>query len=398
MKLLFIDHAAHQRTLSTRFFVSELQKYGDVQVFYFDPSTPADSIASLQQQVTWRDFDLIVVWQLEALALLSLASGAPTLICPMYDASGGMPIEHWALYERAALLNFSLSLQVVTREIVPLQKLVKYYPDPTAFGQVADFSQLHAFFWERRPSELPTSLVATLLPSDVVGFHVHQAPDFNAPSETASLSIPMQTSTWLESRTGFASLLEKFNVFICPRFNEGIGMSMLEAMARGMCVIAHNEPTHNEYIAHNVNGLLFNHSTEAPLDLSSAAQFGARARSTVERGHLRWRRQVEELPAFFDAVAAARPVPTYDIDTASALAIEYFSAPESYLDRARMLYSKSRHAASAGWPNVVANAKVERVRRLAGQIPGWSILKGLAPLSMKRVVARILGKLIPSGD
>jgi len=51
--------------------------------------------------------------------------------------------------------------------------------------------------------------------------------------------------------------LVKHNVYVAPRRFEGIGMSFLEAMAMGMCVVAENQPTANEYIVSGQNGILF---------------------------------------------------------------------------------------------------------------------------------------------
>ena len=49
----------------------------------------------------------------------------------------------------------------------------------------------------------------------------------------------------------------KSTIYIASRPYEGIGMSFLEAMADGRCVVAHDNTTHNEYIEHGKNGFLF---------------------------------------------------------------------------------------------------------------------------------------------
>jgi glycosyltransferase involved in cell wall biosynthesis len=67
-------------------------------------------------------------------------------------------------------------------------------------------------------------------------------------------------------------------------------MSFLEAMARGQCVIAADNPTMNEYITHGVNGLLFAPRQPMPLDLAAMPRLGRRAREGIEDGFERWQR------------------------------------------------------------------------------------------------------------
>jgi glycosyltransferase involved in cell wall biosynthesis len=57
-------------------------------------------------------------------------------------------------------------------------------------------------------------------------------------------------------------------LYVAPRFHEGIGLSFLEAMAMGRCVIAVNNPTMNEYIIDGENGFLYDISSPAPIALS----------------------------------------------------------------------------------------------------------------------------------
>jgi hypothetical protein len=92
--------------------------------------------------------------------------------------------------------------------------------------------------------------------------------------------------------------LLQHNVYFAPREVEGIGFSFLEAMASGMCVVAPNMPTMNEYISNGTNGLLYSLEKRFPVDLSRAKEIGARARETIERGFVDWQKQKEWLVDF----------------------------------------------------------------------------------------------------
>jgi len=58
------------------------------------------------------------------------------------------------------------------------------------------------------------------------------------------------------SQNSFLNTTSKANIVIAPRTSEGVGMTFLEAMARGCGVLAYDAPTMNEYIKHERNGLL----------------------------------------------------------------------------------------------------------------------------------------------
>ena len=79
---------------------------------------------------------------------------------------------------------------------------------------------------------------------------------------------------------------------------EGIGHSVLEAMALGMCVVAPNASTMNEYVTNGLTGLLWDVERPRPIDFSDIASMGALARKRVEEGHNEWLGDQDRLRAF----------------------------------------------------------------------------------------------------
>lgn len=96
------------------------------------------------------------------------------------------------------------------------------------------------------------------------------------------------------------------DVFVLPSRKEGFSLSLLEAMASGLPVVASDIPGNNEAVAHGVNGLLF--SVRRPKDLARALvevfespewarEMGQAARETVLE-----RFTMEKISAAFDRV------------------------------------------------------------------------------------------------
>ena len=59
----------------------------------------------------------------------------------------------------------------------------------------------------------------------------------------------------------YLSLFEKCNVFIAPRKKEGIGISIVEAISKGMFVVGYNDATMNEYVPDKKIGFIFDEKT-----------------------------------------------------------------------------------------------------------------------------------------
>jgi len=54
----------------------------------------------------------------------------------------------------------------------------------------------------------------------------------------------------------YLGVAQRANIYVAPRIVEGVGMTFVEAMARGAAVIAFDAPTMNEYLAHSRTGYL----------------------------------------------------------------------------------------------------------------------------------------------
>ena len=109
--------------------------------------------------------------------------------------------------------------------------------------------------------------------------------------------MSIKQTDWFKEQSEYYKTLLASNIFFAPRIKEGIGIAMLEAMSMGMCVVAPDCPTMNEYIKHNVNGLLYDPNNPEPLDFSNAETLGEKARSSLEEGRIAWLDKIPEIIA-----------------------------------------------------------------------------------------------------
>lgn len=307
-KIAYVDHSYHKKTLSTDFLPEILRNYGHVVDYFWDDSWAGGDA------IKWdavSEYDVVIMFQ----AYCQIGGGYyrnlhPNVVfIPMLDQFGIWqgPLfnltRFWEPFQGSKVLNFSNALHAMTTGFGIKSHFVRYYqsvkksPPRVSTG-------LRGFFWLRRESELPWSLIRSLIAdTEFESFHIHLANDPGSPKPCLPHADDLKrfnvtTSTWFESRSEFEAILDKANVYFAPRMEEGIGQSFLEAFARGQCVVAPNEGTMNEYILHGINGLLYDWKNPTPLDFTSALDCGARAREAAKHGRKVWEDAEERLVEF----------------------------------------------------------------------------------------------------
>lgn len=315
MRIAFFGLAYHQRTGSSRFILDLLARHGTVEAFFAE-ADPAD----LRRRAAGFDetrYDAILVWQLhEAFALLSGRHRNVTF-APMFDAmlrGGAFRWRH--RFGSAKILCFSWALRQAVMRRAAHHHQVQYYPEAGPRSAAADDPDLRGFLWYRHRAVTPQRVFALTAGTPLASLAIHDAPDpghaiapdWQAPAHVGRLA----RSVWSADRSAFDAGLGAANLFFASRPLEGIGMSFLEAMAAGLCVVAPDAPTMNEYVSHGRSGLLYAPDRMAPLDLTDARAMGAAARESVLRGRQRWEDGVPALEEFLLTpipALARRPVP-----------------------------------------------------------------------------------------
>lgn len=302
MRVAFFGLGYHAKTGSSRFLLDLLERHATVDTFFAEADVAA--VRRAAPDFNEAQYDAIVIWQLhEAFALLSGRHPNVTF-APMYDAMWRGGAFTWKpSFGAAKILCFSWALRAEVMRRAPVHTHVQYFPDPAAAAPVTAFDTLRGFLWYRRRDIPPDAVFALTKGTPFASLAIHDAPDpgHEAPfPATAPAHIGrLIRSAWSPDGAGFTTALAQANVFFTPRPLEGIGMAFLEAMARGLCVVARDAPTMNEYISHGRNGLLHGPGWREPLDFAAARDLGAAARDSIARGHARWQ---AGLPALLDFI------------------------------------------------------------------------------------------------
>jgi hypothetical protein len=268
MRLCYVGHKFHKKTRSISFFLDILRSVGTVEEFYSAPDEHDCSDDDLIKQLASSNFDCYVFLQTEYIAerLLPLGLGR-FVIVPMYDGAAGRPAEFWRQFADAQFISFSRVHHEELQRCGCKTAYFQYFPVPGP-SQSYDFATpLTAFFWERRPSHEPTLQRVVKLCNElgISSLHLHAAPDLgqklgqrlSRPETFVMDNVRVTTSRWFDDRCQMDRVAERAHVFFAPRSLEGIGMSFLEAMARGQIVVAPDNPTMNEYIRHQTSGILY---------------------------------------------------------------------------------------------------------------------------------------------
>ena len=332
MRIAFLDLPFHARTGSSQFFREFLSTMGTVDTHYIHFNEK-----HILRELVEADYDLYILWQLEPLAPFFIYHQCRVAVVPMYDGCHGLGKGYWRTMRGARSVNFS---RAVTDEQVNsgLQALtLHYFPNPAHYSVQSDFSDGRALFWQRRPEHGLTARFADMmLGEQVKTLHVHNAPDSGEP-EKWPVTSRQSESRWNADPQFFNRLMDSHNIFLAPRIAEGIGMAVLEGMARGMLVIAADAPTANEYIKHNQNGYLFPRemiNSPAPLQLpiAEAKRMGENARKSIEIGYRTLRSRDDEVRDFLSSIP--RPKRPYIINRREE---------RLYLDAAVQFYARTRY-------------------------------------------------------
>jgi hypothetical protein len=305
-KFLYIGHSFHQKTRSTEFFIEILKNHFDIEFLWTLPRLATMEIKN--SGVLFKDYDAIIMFQIlpHVNELKQFKCQNITLI-PMYDNDLDKTYSQWSKYYEYKFINFSKSLYNKLNFLGIKKNLyLQYAPEIPLFqSKNSNKSKVDIFFWQRSKS-LNWDLIRQIInPDQVNSVHIHRIDAdetkdlwFQKPDDKDIKKYNMTFSSWFENKNELMDKIRNCDVFIQPRYNEGIGQAFIEAMSYGKCVISPDLPTMNEYIENGVNGILYNPKDLTKLNLSNHASLGAEAKKTIANIRTIWEDKKENILEF----------------------------------------------------------------------------------------------------
>lgn len=262
--------------------MSILRRRHEVVEFYYERfyhcDLPPEEVAAA---------DVIVFWEFLPSRFALGVPGKRCLFVPMFDNEWG---SKW-LWRRLAHAGMSVIsfCRAVSRhaKACGIQTLldVQFAFDPSKFENMHGNPRV-ALFWDR--GVIDPGKVRTMF----------------APGTLDKLIVYNQ----FVPREEYLEMIREVGVYVAPRFAEGIGMSFLEPLAMGKCVIAHDAPTMNEYIRDGENGILCD--LHAPRQITARELNTVHGRATQSAAALyeRWLKDEQLILEFVDEVTKLPPI------------------------------------------------------------------------------------------
>jgi|TARA_R100001015_G_C4634956_1_gene202865 hypothetical protein len=256
-RIAFVDHSFHSKTASSMFFVHELEKYYNVDIFWSSrwKGVPDGYLKKLHK--TYRN---AIYWQI--FPDLKYNHPINTVIVPMWDSIWSEKDEFYENYRQYSFLCFSHALYKKCLEQKLSSKYLKFMPN----GQLENNKEStnnkspSIYFWQRT-SEITWTEVKKIIGGNkvkkvVICNAVDPGFEFIKPCHEDIKKYNIEIVSWSESYSSFQNILKNIDIYIAPRKFEGIGFSFLEAIKLGCTIICNNQSTMNEYVDDKVGYLV----------------------------------------------------------------------------------------------------------------------------------------------
>jgi glycosyltransferase involved in cell wall biosynthesis len=304
----YVDHSFHKKTKSGEFLREILRPYFELTDLW-DESWQDRNVGPVPVAELNR-YDYLFYFQvLNDFTDLEKVTGQ-IIWAPMYDSVTLNPA-FWRklLHLNIKIICFSKKIFRLTQRLGLDSIYLQYYKEPQFSlvpGAETESKKLEIFFWYRGNIKFAT--IKNLLDDSVIQKIRYLAlPDPGYSPETISLEdqqkfkVEIITADFLDQAT-YLKLFNTCDIFVSPRRQEGIGMSFVEALARGQVVIGYDDATMNEYITNGQDGYLLNDNSQ-PFDLQNFTKIQASSRQHAVQGWQSWQNNKHQIIDFIAAPA-----------------------------------------------------------------------------------------------
>lgn len=299
-KIALVTHSYHQLTQSANIYIDEIfsdkEKF-KIDIFYNYEWGSKNQFKLFNQKI--ENYDAVIILQLISLNLLSHINCKNIIFMPMYDYSRNFNIE-----QALPLLGLKIlsPVHAMTKKLESLGLSsfeIKYFPEVEEYKQ-PDFKNI--YFWNRLEEINYKTVLKIFEKYEFLKLNIHTFHDpGNNPKQPSGREIEKYNITfsdWFESRDEYISFLKNFGFYIAPRPHEGGGLaSFMDAMKRGIIVVAPNYAPYNEYIENGKNGFLYDFVNPKSINFEelNLSLVSKSAYESISKGRDKWLNSIENL-------------------------------------------------------------------------------------------------------
>jgi hypothetical protein len=308
MRIAFVDHPDHERTGSSRFAREAVALVGETTVLLAGANDPHADDAVVDAFLSGRH-DRWVFWQTETVAARLVPLGLRgAVLVPMLHRVYPAPDAHFLQFILSRFAVFTRALHTRLQSLGCRSAHFAYAPEPLPIVErAAEKAAWSAFFWQRQDDEVPNgpSVIAQCRALGIARLHIRRSAGDESGQALVDLGrregVAVTVSAFTDDPATARALARHAHVVFAPRPYEGLGLTILEAMAAGQVVIAPDLPAANERIGHMTSGILY--ELARPLDLphltaERLAALGVAARARAAAAHADWLADRDRLASY----------------------------------------------------------------------------------------------------
>lgn len=285
-KILYLDLKYHLKTNSTRFLYDILKKNFLIDEQFIESN---GEVCKISENYSNCYYDYLVLFQVmpnrKSIDAFSYGSG---ILFPMYDGCLNKTITDWKEYKDFTIINFSKTLHDYLLKNGFNSKYIQYYPK---IQEIRNYGSTNSIFFWQRTSQIHINQILSMCNNlNIKKVHIHKVldPNYYYIPPNKKYDYEFSYSNWFPEKSSLLEIIFDFAYYVAPRKYEGIGMSFLDAMAIGRCVIAPNYPTMNEYIENGINGILYDYENPKDIEIYDVKKLQKNAYQSINRGYKLW--------------------------------------------------------------------------------------------------------------
>ena len=265
-RLAYVDYWSHQSTRSGDFLREILFEEFEITDFWWKPNNkiPLNEINKFEYI-----FFFHVMFPHQIMKKLDKKK---IMWAPMYDAlnfrNSFLKSIFWKQISNLGIkvLEFSdkITQSIGAEEIDSLR--LNYFIKPNFSSSIGQQTKLNIFFWDRGRIKID-DWAHLFLQEDInqTVYFPKADPGTKIVNNDNLIKKKNYNINLIDKKflpkSEYLSLFEKCNVFIAPRKKEGIGITIVEAISKGMFVVGYNDSTMNEYVKDKKVGFIFDEKT-----------------------------------------------------------------------------------------------------------------------------------------